>query len=123
MEMRWHSPPMKSGFGRRVNRVHLAVAGRDDEVCAGRHHRVGIAEKIKREQREQHPQAASTPASAQNQRADDFAQKGGDQQREHGRARPADQFQRGEQGFSRVFHAVRVKFFRATCNSAFSGAS
>ena len=61
-------------LGRRVNRVHLAVAGGDDEVRAGRHQRVGVAEKIKSEHGEQHPQRDQhRRTNSQQKRADDLA--------------------------------------------------
>jgi len=44
-------------LGRRVNHVHFAVTGADDEVRAGWHHRVRIAEEIKGEDGEQHPKS------------------------------------------------------------------
>ena len=64
---------MKFRFGRGVNRVHLAVAGREDEIFPGGHRRVRVAEKIKREDDEQHPQHAQHAGQAQDERADDCA--------------------------------------------------
>jgi hypothetical protein len=50
-----------------------------------------------------------------------LGQEGANQQCEHCRTGQTDETQRGERGFSRVFHATNIKISRATCNSAFSG--
>ena len=113
--------PDEIRLGRRVNHVHLAVAGRDDKILAGRHHRVGIAEKIQGESGEKHPERNQNPDQImQHEFADDLAQERGGQQRQQCRQRKTSDFQRGERGFSRVFHAAMIKLSRATCNSAFS---
>jgi hypothetical protein len=92
-------------------------------VGAGGHHRVGITEEIKGEDGEQRPKADGHPGQIfQHKRPNALpGQEGGNQQREHCRTRQTDEAQRGEHGFSRVFHATKVKILRATCNSAFSG--
>ncbi len=95
---------MKSGSVVGVNHVHLAVAGRDDEVLAGRHQRVGVAEKINREPGENRPQPKSEPTSnIQHEFADDLAQQRGGQQRDDCGGGQADEVERG---LSRLFPSV-----------------
>jgi hypothetical protein len=51
---------------------------------------------------------------------DNFGQQRAHQQRNHRRTGQTDEAHCGKHGFSRVFHATKVKISRATCNSAFS---
>ena len=106
-------------FGRGINCIHLAVAGRDDEASGGGRHCVGVAEKIKSEDDEQPPQRKQNGRKTNDQRRKKFSQKSDRQQHEQASARQSDHFQRRLRGFSRVFHPVKINFSTSTCNSAF----
>jgi len=106
-------------LGGGVNRVHLAMAGRQHEVFAGRHGRIGIAEKIKGEQHKQHPERHQGAGQGDHEAADEFGHERHHDQCQHRSAGQADELQGGFRRFARVFHRGTIKFFAATCNSAF----
>ena len=112
METRWHSPPEKFRFRRRVNRVHLAVAGRQDEIFPGRHRRFRVAEKIDGEEHKQRPEARQSAGQGQEMaRRGCAASQATASSASSARPDQPMSLSAASEGFSRVFHGAQNKFF------------